>query len=337
MIKVAAYTGGKNVPSARFRVHQHIPELRSHDIWVNEHTAFFGSYPPANKAIRPLWGGATLIQRLPGIMHSYSADLTLLQREILSTYAFLEKYTKHPRLLDVDDAIWLNGQRFAKRIAGWCDGIICGNPYVAEQFQQWNRKIHILPTAVDCRRFKATELGEGASSQIIVWSGTSGGFQYLAAIEDAFRQIFQSMPRARLRVVCDKKIRFAKLPLEKVEYIQWKPEIEVKALQGAAIGIMPLKDSPWAKGKCSYKMLTYMACGLPVVVSPVGMNAEILDQAEVGYPATNLADWIDQILLLLQDSEKAALLGRNGRRLVESKYDLKKIAASLATIIKQYV
>src|ERR1051325_5807332 len=93
IVRVAAYTGGRQVPSARFRVRQYIPLLRAFGIKIREHPAAFGSYPPRRRALRPLWGAASLVERIPGVLGSLGSDLTLLQREMLSTFVTLESCT----------------------------------------------------------------------------------------------------------------------------------------------------------------------------------------------------------------------------------------------------
>ena len=139
MIKVAAFTGGRDVPSARFRVRQYIGRLRSEGVEVNEYPAPLCAFPPKSQWIRPIWGVATLAARLPGIFMSYRHDVTLFQREMLSTFMTLEQFTKRPKVLDVDDAIWLHrGGGYAARLARNCEAIICGNDFLAEHFSRWN-------------------------------------------------------------------------------------------------------------------------------------------------------------------------------------------------------
>lgn len=333
MISVAAFTGGRNVPSARFRVRQYIPALKKLGVQIKEYYALLGSYPPDKHVLRPLWGIGTLAQRMPGILKSYGADVTLLQREMLSTFTTLEGLTKRPRILDVDDAIWLNKKRVAKKLSRLCDVIICGNTFLRETFQRWNVNVYILPTGVDCERFMPQAISNH-HHPVIVWSGTSGGFSFLYGIENALVRVLEKSKNTQLRIVSDKRPNFKKLPEDRTEFIQWNPEVEVIALQSADIGIMPLEDSLWARGKCSYKMLTYMACGLPVVGSPVGMNQEILSSEQVGYSVSSQDEWIDSLVHLLNNKNYSEQMGRRGRAVVESQYNIDVIAPQIAAIIK---
>src|SRR5437868_1726712 len=150
MLRVTAYTGGKHDPSARFRVRQFIPALGRLGIRVCEQPSRFGSYPPAVKMMRPLWAAAAIGERAFSATRSYASDVTLLQRPMLSRLLTAEPLTCRPRILDVDDAIWLDrGATAVPRLVRLCDLVICGNEYLAEQFRQWNPDVRVLPTEVD--------------------------------------------------------------------------------------------------------------------------------------------------------------------------------------------
>lgn len=328
MIKVAAFTGGRDVPSARFRVRQYIGRLRSEGVDITEYPAPLSVYPPRNRLIRPGWGFATLATRIPGIFSSYRYDMTLLQREMLSTFVTLEPLAKRPHVLDVDDAIWLlRDGRFAERLARDCESIICGNAFLAEHFSRWNPRVSVIPTAVDTDRYVPQNPVE---EPIIGWSGTSGGFRYLYAIEPVLTAVLRKVPGSRIRIVSDLDPSFRDIPCDRVEIIRWSPQNEVQAIQGMAIGVMPLEDSLWARGKCSYKMLTYMACGLPVVVSPVGMNGEILSQGTVGFGPKSKDEWISALCFLSENRKERVQMGKCGRQVVLEKYSIDMVAKALA-------
>lgn len=376
MIHVAAFTGGEDVPSARCRVRQLIPKLIRHDIAMKEWKAALSCYPPQRKALRPFWAIATLGQRIPGIIASYSADVIFLQREMLSTFMTLEKFTKQPRVFDVDDAIWLNRtSQYAGKLAESCDLVICGNEYLAEYFSDWNKNISIIPTPIDTNKFKPTIVdneilakvepiferrGGGRNFHcgtnfrflsesggilvdsttdeddlIIGWMGTSSNIQYINKIENALCKVMDNFPRARLRIVSDQRPQLRKIPSTKLEFIQWSPENEVSCIQGLSVGIMPLEDSLWARGKCSYKMLQYLACGVPVVVSPVGMNNEVLGQGQCGFGACDEREWVEGLTTLLEDAKLRRQMGKIGRQVVLDHYSLEALALVLSDCLKR--
>ncbi len=340
MLNVAAYTGGRDVPSARFRVRQYINKLISEEIRLTEYPAWLGTYPPQNKLLRPAWGVSSLVSRFPAVLQSYQADVTLLQREMLSTYLTLESLTKEPRVLDVDDAIWLHSDgRFAKKLAHQCTGVICGNNFLAEQFSQWNSGVTIIPTAVDTERFipSATDTTTDGTKEIVIgWSGTSSGLHYLYKIEAALLSVLNKIAGARLRIVSNTPPSFKNIPKNRIEFIPWSGQTEVASIQGMSVGIMPLEDSLWARGKCSYKMLTYMACAIPVLVSPIGMNAEILSCGECGYGPITISEWSNFLVDLSEQVHQRRELGNRGREIVMKKYSLNCITPQLAQALKKY-
>jgi len=336
MLQVAAFTQGIAVPSARFRVRQYIRPLLGNGIKVHEYVPRFSSYPSAAGWQRPGWLLAALLERLKWIPASYRYDLVLFQREMISTLVTLEPLFRRPRVLDVDDALWLHHRGpHALRLARMCDVIICGNQFLADYFSGSKRTVVVLPTAVDTVRFAPAPAR--IPSQVIGWSGTSSNLRSLESLDIALAEVLRRFPQARLRVICNQPPRFERVPHERVEYIRWTAEGEVGGLRDMSVGLMPLPDSDWSRGKCAFKMLTYMACGVPVVVSPIGMNVEVLAKAEIGYGVRTIDEWVDAISKLLSNIELARRLGANGRTVVESGYSREVLAKEFAKILRNAI
>jgi glycosyltransferase involved in cell wall biosynthesis len=336
MLKVIAYTGGRFAPSRVFRVQQYIEPLKSAGIDMRECPSRAGTHPPLRRWLRPLWGVCNLGERAPDTLRSFGYDLVLFQRELLSTFVTWEPLTRSPRVLDVDDAIWAHPRGgFARRLAALCDHVICGNRYLADQFSRWNPNVSVLPTPVDVHRFAPRfspleQTQRGADRPVIGWMGLSTNLVFLYQIENALAQVLQRHPKVVLRIVTGEPPRFRNLPSSQVEYIRWTPENEAKTMQEMTIGIMPLEDNVFARGKCSYKMLLYMACGLPVVVSPVGMNAEVLEQGSVGYAASNESEWVEHLDRLLRHPEMCSQMGAEGRKVILENYSVEALAPQMA-------
>lgn len=330
---IAALTPGVNVPSARLRVRQLIPALADHGIRLTEFTSRLGAYPRGARWTRPAWVTASIAANLPAVARSHRYDVTLLQREMISTRATLERWTGRPRVFDVDDSIHLHRDgRAARRIAEGSDVVVCGNRHLARVYAAWNDRVEVLPTAVDVDHYRAGSRPEGRQASIC-WVGTSSNAPYLEGIEPALEGVFRAHPGAVLDVVSDRPPRLKALPPGRVRFHEWDPETERDVLANASVGIMPLPDSEWARGKCSYKMLASMASGLPVVVSPVGMNVDVLEQAPVGLGASTLEEWSEGLLRLLDSPEDAQRMGHAGRDLATSHYSVRVVAARLATIL----
>ncbi|MEM2352378.1 MAG: glycosyltransferase family 4 protein [Thermoproteota archaeon] len=336
-IKVAAITGGKHVASARFRVRQYIPELQKYGVKVYEFVPPISKYPPPQKWLRPLWGIGAVAVRLPAVFWTYSFDLVLLEREMISTFVTLEPLTKRPRVLDIDDAIFVyRGGKTARRLAELSNLIICGNHFLAGWFSRWNSNVAVIPTAVDTNRFKPNPNAASSGRLIIGWVGSSSNFRYLYMIEGALEKIIARFPQVYLRIIADRKPKFKDSLIRRTEWVRWSPESEILGLQDLTIGIMPLADTEWERGKCSYKMLLYMACGIPVVVSPVGMNAEVLSLGNFGYAANTESEWYDALTaLLLMNEKERRRMGLIGRDVVQRYFSIEVLAPRLAQELKR--
>jgi glycosyltransferase involved in cell wall biosynthesis len=326
MIRVAALTSGPNTPSTRFRVRQFIRPLRERGVSVAEHHLGFSKY---------LGGARNLAGRIPGILSSWAADVTWLERELIPGRLTLEPLTKRPRLFDVDDALWLIGKSgFSERIAALSDGVIAGNEFLAEHYRASGVPVWVVPTSIDTDTWVSAERQDDGD-WTVGWIGTAATLPYLLQIERALARFVLRHDRARLLVVSDERPKLSALPEGRWHFEQWSAEREVQLVQGMSVGLMPLPDSRWAQGKCSCKMLSYMSVGLPVVVTPVGTNKEILSLGEVGLPATSDADWTEALEVLFEDATLAALMGRKGRAIVESRFSVKRNVEVLARILRE--
>ncbi|MBK7704103.1 MAG: glycosyltransferase [bacterium] len=333
-----ALTGDIRVPSARFRVGQFVAPLDALGLDLCWRPAPVSNFPPRRTALRPLWLPATTAARLPSVAATWAADVTLLQRELVSTLATLEWLTRKPRVLDVDDAIWMRrGGGFAARIARGCELVIAGNDYVADWFSRHCPHVAVLPTAVDTERFRPrADIGAAnAGGRVVLgWSGTSSNLSFLSGIEGALARVLRERPCCRLAVCCDKPPQLGSLPADRVDYMPWHPGTEAEFFRNLDVGLMPLPDDDWTRGKCSYKMLLYLACGVPVVVAPVGMNAQVLAQADVGSGATTQGQWVDALIALTDNPALRRKQGSAGSALVTARYSVAALAPRLAVLLE---
>lgn len=336
-LRVTALTGGAAMPSSRFRVEQLVPALGAAGVDVDLRPARVSCYPPRRRWLRPLWLPAAILAKVPDVVATHRTQVTLLQREFVSTLATLEGATARPRVFDVDDAIWLNrgGGGFARRLAGAMDTVIAGNGFVAEWFGRYCERVVVLPTAVDTGRFAPVPPGPSGRPPAIGWSGSSANFPYLLLWQDALRALMDRVPDLRVRICADRRPPFERLPSGRVDWVPWSADAEVPFLQSLDVGLMPLADTEWARGKCAYKMLMYMSCGVPAVVSPVGMNREVLAQGPVGHGATSAHEVAAAISVLLDDAAGRAAMGRAGRQLVVDRYSVAVVAPRLAAILSE--
>lgn len=335
-LNIAAFTGNGSVPSARFRVRQYIPALKRYGVELTEMRCRFGKYPPPAQWRRPFWLACTLADQLPLAFGSHRFDAVLLQREIVSTLVTLEPLTRKPRVLDVDDAIFLfRGGRTARRLARMVDLVVCGNNFLAEAFGQWNARVTVLPTGVDTDRYvPVPPADQEGNCCVIGWIGSYPNLRELSEVEAPLARVLHRFPHVRLRIVCDRKPPLAQLPANRVEFIRWSEADEVRNIQGMNIGIMPLKDSLEARGKCSFKMIQYMACGLPSVVSPVGMNADIVALGTFAFGASTGEQWSEALSALVAEFELRRNMGAQARRVAEQRFSVRVLAPKLADVLR---
>ena len=347
-MKITALTSGESSPAGRFRIRQHLAALAARGIEVEDH------YPAINQLARlpgrlgrirtrylpPIVVGQMALNaatRIPGILSTWKTDALWIERSFIPGLEHLVRLTKGPRILDVDDAIWMMnpmGESSAAYLARSMDVVIAGNDFLADWYGRHCRNVHIVPTAVDCKRYlpKPAEVNNGF---VIGWTGTSGNFPYFKLIEKPLARFLADHDDASLLIVADCEPTFDLIPPSRVVFIPWTPDNEAQILHRMTVGIMPLADTPWARGKCSFKMLQYMASALPVVVSPVGMNADVLKKGEMGFGAISPDDWYDALQAIYEHRDTAAVMGAAGRRIVEENYDANIVSALLTDIFKE--
>jgi glycosyltransferase involved in cell wall biosynthesis len=334
-LKVKALTAGRNEPSARFRIGQYSDFLQKKGIELDWLPAPIPKYPPASRLVRPFWAVGSILGRVPAIAATWSGDVTIFSRELVSTLMTLEPLTRRPRILDVDDSIWLTQRNGSvAKIADRVDAVIAGNDFVASWFSRYCRDVTVVPTGVDTNRFVPVQRASG-KKVVIGWSGTSSNFPSLEELWSALIPVVQARPEVILRIVSDRPPRVPPELSTSVDFVPWTSNNEVASIQGFDIGLMPLADNDWSRGKCSYKMLLYMACGIPVVVSPVGMNVSVLEMGEIGYGVSGNSEWTEALMALVDDAGLRSLMGSSGREIVEKNFSLSVVATELVDIIRR--
>jgi len=247
-------------------------------------------------------------------------------------------------VLDLDDAVDLPppdracGARARRRFrrnfeatAGRADLVLCGNRELAARLP--HARFEIVPTPIDTARFDPRRL-RPTDRPVIGWVGHSSNFAYLEALAGPLREIRRRHPDAVVRVVADRPPALSGVP---VEFERWTLEREVECFEGLRVGLMPLADTPWARAKCAFKAIQYMALGIPAVVSPVGMNVDLVRHGDNGWLAAADGEWIDGVDRLLGDAALRARLGAAGRRTVVERFSLEAVGARLAAILAALV
>jgi glycosyltransferase involved in cell wall biosynthesis len=279
------------------------------------------------------------------LRHAPDFDLVLIEKEI---FPFLPAWAERwlawkriPYVVDYDDAIFHNYdlhplrlvrslfKRKIARVMQHAAAVTCGNQYLADYARRTTQAVHLIPTVIDPLRYHARQ--EAKSSGVVIgWIGSPTSMQYLIELKPVLEDLVRQH-NVRLHIVGGQK----GLGLGAAECVlEWSEQTEAEMVSGFDIGIMPLRDSPWERGKCGYKLIQYMGCGLPVVGSPVGVNTDIIDDGHNGFLAGTPDAWKTALDKLIRNTELRSDMGRAGRRLVEERYNTAAAGARWVDILQ---
>jgi glycosyltransferase involved in cell wall biosynthesis len=295
-------------------------------------------------------GIRTTIARLPtgvverrGLLASAQhADAVLLQRKLLTAWdGFWLRRSARTIIYDLDDAIMYADDkperdsrirlcRFA-RSATLSHLVIAGNEYLAEHARQYNANVHVLPTGLDVSVYRVPVQRPNDGWVRLVWIGSRNTLKYLHEIRPALEEIGRRFPKVVLRIICDAFFDLESMPVEKRP---WSQATEVADLSTCDIGLAPLPDDRFTRGKCGFKILQYQAAGLPVVASPVGVNTQYVWGGGAGLLARDSSQWVDRLCVLIENSEQRAAMGQAGQRAVE-RFDLTVVGKDFCRLIRE--
>ncbi len=335
--------------SSRVRFYQYVPYLETHGIQIQIAPLLDNDY------IRNLYTGkrtpllsilAAYAGRITQLTRSHSFDLLWIEKELFPWLPALAENFLYklniPYIVDYDDAVFhrydmhsnpLIRTLLGKNIAAVMRHaaiVTAGNDYLAEYAHQAGaRQIEYLPSVVDIEHYRVEE--KKSTNFRIGWIGSPVTAPFLGLIRGAL-EVASKKIDARLVLVGAG--RQDPLPGLEKELLPWNEESQVASIQSFDVGIMPLPDTPFERGKCGYKLIQYMACGLPVIASPVGVNTRIIDQEKTGFLASSDQEWADSILALSKDPGLRSRLGNAGRQKVEREYSLQVTAPRLLNILR---
>jgi hypothetical protein len=271
-------------------------------------------------------------------------DAVLLHKKRLNLIdAFLLRRYARKVIYDFDDAVMYDDNRPDKpsrkrqmdfqRTVELADLVIAGNKYLAELAKPFNNNVEILPTGLNISDYdvKITRPSDGKIR--LVWIGSKVTLPYLEEIKPALEEIGSSIDNVILRIICD---RFFDLNNMQIEKRQWSRQTEIVDLVTSDIGLAPLPDNPFTRGKCGFKILQYAAAGLPIVVSPVGVNTEMVRNGFNGCHAATDRDWVEKISALVNNEPLKTRMGREARQMVRP-FDLNVIGRQLVALVRETI
>lgn len=337
--------------SSRLRTMQYLPALNSAGLRVRVVPFFDDAYLHALYSGKPP-GGFTLkylFQRIRRLRPQPRPDLIWLEYEALPWIPWLLERNLLPRRVplvsDYDDAVFHrydNHRRGAIRaVLGKKIGrvmkastlVFAGNDYLADYAERSGAEhIEIVPTVVDLDSYTIPGRGKQSGQPTIGWIGSPTTWNaYMLPVMPLLSDLAAGQ-KARIMAVGAVATRPAE-PL--LDILPWTEDSEVSRIQDMDIGVMPLTDTPWARGKCGYKLIQYMACGLPVVASPVGVSRQIVEHGVNGFLAATADEWRDALTALLRDPALRQKMGQAGRRKVQAQYSLQVWGPRVAELLRE--
>ncbi len=269
-----------------------------------------------------------------------SFDIVFLHKKCLNFFdaKILTRYAKKI-IYDFDDAMMYSPkkpqkQSYAhywpfKRTAALANLVIAGNSYLAQMAKKYNSNVVILPTGLDTEKYKSAGESQKDGKIRLVWIGSKSTLRYLDEIKEPLEQIGGKYKNAVLRIISDEFPDFGNIEVEK---IKWTLDGESRDLSQCDIGIAPLPDNNFTKGKCGFKVLQYMAAALPVAASPVGVNSDLVRDGTNGFCATTGQQWFESISRLINDAQLRRTMGQANQIFVKQ-YDAKIIGRRLCDLI----
>jgi glycosyltransferase involved in cell wall biosynthesis len=342
---------GASGPSSRHRFYQYFKIIESHKLNFRVSPFFRDNY--INQLY--MYGRKSIsevifsyLRRLLILFTVSGYDLVVIEYELLPYFpAVFEKLLrifKINYIVDYDDAIFIRYQenknrllrailpRKIEKVIKYARKVITGNRYLYDYAKNINDNVHIIPTVVSHIKFDEVPNPEKKVRFILGWNGSPSSSKYLIPFINLFRTLDSNGIQINL-MGFDEKLKYHFEGIN-INWIKWSEDSEIKEMKKFTAGMMPLDDDMWTRGKCGFKLIQYMACKLPVIASPVGINKELIDSGINGFLAAGFDDWMNSVLYLANNPEEAALMGQRGYTKFREKYSLEAVSGQYVSIIK---
>ncbi len=343
-------------PSSRYRVEQYVPYLKDNGIdplvrpFVS--SDFYKILYKKGFYVRKfLFFTQSALRRAFDLLRAYKSDVIFIHLEAFPfgppVFEFIcSRVFKKKIIYDLDDAIYMgitspaNGMiKFLRcpskipRIIKMSAHVITCNSYLADYAKKYNDNVTVIHTAVDTEKFKPREEKTTNHVPVLGWIGSHSTAVYLEELKDAL-SLLSKKADFILKIVGAGSHSIAIEGVKKIN-TDWSLDEEIEEFQSLDIGVYPLPDNDWTKGKTGFKTIQYMSVGIPCVVSPVGANGDIVKEGVNGFFADSTEEWVDKLLRLINDKDLREKIGTEGRKTIEERFSLKNNASKYLEIIKK--
>jgi glycosyltransferase involved in cell wall biosynthesis len=337
--------------SVRFRVSQFLPALSAAGFDVDLHplfdTALFRLlYRPGHVPEK----ATALLERTFDRVKALGAryDMALIHREAYPIGPpLIERWLakRVPIVYDFDDAVYLPNTSDANRMIGFLKRpvkiaevvrlsteVIAGNPHLGDYARRYSAHVNVIPTCVDTGVWTPSIAPPRGGPPVIGWIGTPTTTPYLMGLQDVFSALAKEHDFV-LRI--SGSVSPVTMRGVRIENEEWSLQRETALFNTCDIGVYPLPNDEWTLGKCGFKAIQFMACGVPVVASPVGVNNQIIEDGVSGLLANTEAEWRDRLRTLIVDAEARRRIGAAGRTRIEEKYSLRANAPAVVSVFER--
>jgi glycosyltransferase involved in cell wall biosynthesis len=345
-------------PGQRFRFEQWAPRLaRDHAITLD--LIPFESprlsellYRPGHLAAKAAWVSYDFLRRVKAALRARSYDAVLVFREAAligpAIYERLIAWTGAPIIYDFDDAIWSPQQawgngifsrlHFTSKTSTICrlaTAVTPGNEFLAQYARQQNDAVHVIPTSIELDDYRVIPEPSSDDPFVVCWTGSTSTLVHFEYAREPLERLAKQV-RLAVKVICNKP---PDRPIEGAEmrFVPWSPEREAEEVGDCHVGIMPLPDDVVSRGKCGLKALQYMATGRPVVVSPVGVNVDIVEHNRNGFLASSPEEFVSSLAELAKSPGKRREMGASARKTIEEKYSAEVVSRAFADVVRSAI
>ena len=340
----------KNGASSRLRSYQYFSLLHKEEIAVTVKPFFDENYLHqiySKKKVSKTTLSKFYFRRFITLFSVYKYDTLVIEKELFPYFfSWLEKilfFLNIKYIVDYDDAIFHNYDLSNNKLISlflknkianvmkFSACVVAGNDYLAEKAEQSGAiKVVVFPTVIDTDKYKLKETSTVKNKIIIGWIGSPSTFKYIKKIAPTLSKLNEVHPFELHIIGSSENLDFNGT----VEHKKWSENDEADFILNLDIGIMPLENTPWELGKCSYKLIQYMGCGLPVVASFVGMNKVVVDHGINGFLVKSDIDWIQKLSVLIKDGSLRKQFGEAGRKKIEQEFSLQHNIQKLVPLLK---